>query len=220
MHETSYKIVRSKRKSVALVIDNEANLIVKAPLQMEDSTIEELVCKKRRWINEKQRQISAFGEKYSPVVVDTGESLMYLGNSYTIIKSDTLSISLSGHELIIPNEYGMDDLIHWLKDEALYVISERVSRYSGMMGITHGDVRLSDAKRRWGSCSSKNHLNFAWRLIMCPLSAIDYVVVHELSHIIYKNHSPSFWANVKTILPTYEEEQEWLRINKKLMEVI
>lgn len=56
--------------------------------------------------------------------------------------------------------------------------------------------------------------------IMCPLSVIDYVVVHELSHITYKNHSPAFWARVKTVLPTYEDDQEWLKVNKKLMEII
>lgn len=92
--------------------------------------------------------------------------------------------------------------------------------YSNVMGVTPGIIKLSEAKARWGSCSTKNNLNFAWRLVMCPLSVIDYVVVHELSHITYKNHSPAFWARVKTVLPTYEDAQEWLRINKKLMEII
>ena len=220
MHDISYKTVRSNRKSVALVIDNEANLIVRAPFQMDDSAIDEFVWTKKRWINEKRSQVSAFSEKYSPVVVDSGEPLMYLGDNYTIMKSEVSVAFISGHELIIPNEFDLDELIHWLKNEAFRIISERVARYSTMMGVTHGNIRLSDAKGRWGSCGAMNTLNFAWRLIMCPLSAIDYVVVHELSHITYKNHSPSFWARVKTVLPAYEEDQEWLRINKRLMEVI
>ena len=104
--------------------------------------------------------------------------------------------------------------------EALRIITERVNNYAGIMSVTPGTIKLSEAKARWGSCSAKNNLNFAWRLIMCPLSVIDYVVVHELSHITYKNHSPAFWARVKAVLPNYEDDQDWLKVNKKLMEIL
>lgn len=220
MQEIAYQVVRSNRKSVALVIDNEANLIVRAPLHMQDSVIDEFVQKKKRWISEKQQQVSVFGEKHPPVVVETGESLMYLGSTYAIIKDAVDGVQIAGNELIVPNEYGIEEMTAWMKSEALRIITERVSNYAGIMGVTPGDVKLSDAKARWGSCSTKNNLNFAWRLIMCPLSVIDYVVVHELSHITYKNHSPAFWARVKTVLPNYEDNQDWLKVNKKLMEII
>lgn len=220
MQEIAYQVVRSNRKSVALVIDNEANLIVRAPLQMQDAMIEDFVRKKKRWINEKQQQVAVFGEKHPPVVVETGESLMYLGSTYAIIKDAVDAVQVSGNELFVPNEYGIAEMTEWLKSEAMRIISERVSNYAGIMGVTPGEIKLSDAKARWGSCSTKNNLNFAWRLIMCPLSVIDYVVVHELSHITYKNHSPAFWARVKTVLPNYEDDQDWLKVNKKLMEII
>ncbi len=220
MQEIAYQVVRSNRKSVALAIDNEANLIVRAPLQMQDATIEAFVRKKKRWINEKQQQVAVFGEKHPPVVVETGESIMYLGSTYAIIKDTVDTVQVSGNELFVPNEYGIAEMTEWMKSEAMRVISERVSNYAGIMGATPGEIKLSDAKARWGSCSTKNNLNFAWRLIMCPLSVIDYVVVHELSHITYKNHSPAFWARVKTVLPNYEDDQDWLKVNKKLMEII
>lgn len=220
MQEIAYQVVRSNRKSMALVIDNEANLIVRAPLQIPESAIDEFVRKKRRWINEKKQQVAIFGEKHPPVVVETGESLMYLGNTYAIIKDTVETVQISGNELIIPNRYGLNEIITWLKDEAFRFISERVSNYANIMGVTPGEINLSEAKARWGSCSTKNNLNFAWRLIMCPLSVIDYVVVHELSHITYKNHSFAFWARIKTVLPNYEDAQDWLRVNKKLMEII
>ena len=220
MQEIAYQVVRSNRKSVALVIDNEANLIVRAPLQMQDAMIEEFVHKKKRWINEKQQQVAVFGEKHPPVVVETGESILYLGSTYAIINDAIDTVQVSGNELFVPNEFGIAEMTEWLKSEAMRVISERVNNYAGIMGVTPGEIKLSDAKARWGSCSTKNNLNFAWRLIMCPLSVIDYVVVHELSHITYKNHSPAFWARVKTVLPNYEDNQDWLKVNKKLMEII
>lgn len=220
MQEIAYQVVRSNRKSVALVIDNEANLIVRAPILMPETTIAEFVRKKRRWINEKQQQVAVFGEKHPPVVVETGESIMYLGNSYAIIKDAVDAVEISGNELVVPEDYDVEALTAWLKEQAMQTISERVALYANIMGVTPGTVKLSEAKARWGSCSTKNNLNFAWRLIMCPLSVIDYVVVHELSHITYKNHSPAFWSRVKTVLPTYEDGQEWLKFNRKLMEII
>lgn len=220
MQDIAYQVVRSNRKSVALVIDNEANLIVRAPIQMPDTTIDEFVRKKRRWINEKQQQVAVFGEKHPPVVVETGESIMYLGSNYAIIKDDVDSVEVSGNELLVPENFDVAALTAWLKEQAMQIISERVALYANIMGVTPGTVKLSEAKARWGSCSTKNNLNFAWRLIMCPLSVIDYVVVHELSHITYKNHSPAFWARVKTVLPNYEDDQDWLKVNRKLMEII
>lgn len=220
MQEIAYQVVRSNRKSVALVIDNEANLIVRAPALMPDTMIDKFVQKKRRWINEKQQQVAVFGEKHLPVVVETGESIMYLGSNYAIIKDSVDAVEVSGNELIIPENYDVKALTAWLKEQALQIITERVTLYANIMGATTGTVKLSEAKTRWGSCSTKNNLNFAWRLIMCPLSVIDYVVVHELSHITYKNHSPAFWARVKTVLPSYVDDQDWLKVNGKLMEII
>ena len=220
MQDIAYQVVRSNRKSVALVIDNEANLIVRAPIQMPDTTIDEFVRKKRRWINEKQQQVAVFGEKHPPVVVETGESIMYLGSNYAIIKDDVNLVEVSGNELLVPENYDIAALTSWLKEQAMEIISERVTLYANIMGVTPGTVKLSEAKARWGSCSTKNNLNFAWRLIMCPLSVIDYVVVHELSHITYKNHSPAFWARLKTVLSDYKDAQDWLNLNSKLMDIL
>lgn len=148
------------------------------------------------------------------------QELMELGSNYAIIKDAVDLIEVSGNELLVPEDFDVDALTTWLKEQAMQIISERVALYANIMGITPGMVKLSAAKARWCSCSTKNNLNFTWRLIMCPLSVIDYVVVHELSHITYKNHSPAFWARVKTVLPSYEDDQEWLKVNRKLMEII
>ena len=215
-----YELIRSNRKSLALVIDTDAKLIVRAPLKMPVDEIEAFINKKKRWIEEKQKQVEVFGEKHPPVSVQTGESLMYLGNSFAIIKDNVETVQVNATEILVPEAYTTDDLIVWLKNEAEKIITERVIHYSNITGAEYSSIKLSEAKGRWGSCSPKNSLNFAWRLVMCPLSVIDYVVVHELSHIAYKNHSPAFWARVKTVMPTYEDEQDWLNINREIMEII
>ena len=220
MSVTPYKIIRSNRKSIALIIDNSANLVVRAPNKTKDDDIENLVEKKKRWIVDKQHKISTFDEKHSPVLVKTGESIIYLGNTYTIIKDNVSDIQFSNTHILVPNGYCKSELIKWLKSEAKKILAERIEKYVSLMGTKYSMFKLSDAKARWGSCSAKGNLNFAWRLIMCPITVIDYVVVHELSHINYKRHNSSFWARVKTVLPNYIEQQDWLKTNQRLMEII
>ena len=152
--------------------------------------------------------------------IATGDSILYMGNSYTIMQEAAKAISISGTTLSVPEGCGIDEVICWLQNEASTIIQERVTRYANIMGVSYVSVKMSNAKSRWGSCSTKNNLNFAWRLVMCPISVIDYVVVHELSHIEYRNHSQAFWARVKTVLPNYREQQDWLRANRELMEII
>ena len=214
------KSFRSDRKSIALVVDSEANLVVRAPHNAKEKDIAYFVDKKKRWISEKQHQVSVFGEKHSPVIFESGESLLYLGNTYTILKDSMPDIQFSSTNILIPNTYAKTDVIAWMKGEAAKVLTERVVRYASIMGVNYSSINITEAKARWGSCSANNKLNFAWRLIMCPIAVIDYMVVHELSHIAYKNHSPGFWARVKTVRPNYKEQQEWLKVNRKLMEII
>lgn len=220
MSSIPYEVIRSDRKSIALVIDNEANLVVRAPHNTKDKEIDDFVDNKRHWIIDKQHQVSVFGEKHAPVLIETGESILYLGDTYTLLRDNVSEIKISSTNILIPENYNKENVVTWMKNEAAKLLNERVAKYAGLMGITYESVRLSEAKARWGSCSAKNNLNFAWRLIMCPIAVIDYVVVHELSHVAYKNHSPAFWARVKTVLPHYKEQQDWLKVNRKLMEII
>lgn len=215
-----YEVIRSKRKTIALVVDSNATLIVRAPFTVSDNEIKEIIERKQFWIAEKRKQVETFGVDHPKVEMKDGAGVMYLGNSYTISKDGITNFKVSEPFIYAPQNAAVETFRQWLKDEALTVITERVKRYAGLMGVEYSKISLSDAYARWGSCSTKNALNFAWRLIMCPINVIDYVVVHELSHITYKNHSPLYWARVKTILPNYLDCQEWLKVNRKLMEII
>ena len=202
------------------IMGKYGSVLVRAPKTMSDTEISAFVHKKRMWIRTKQEQIAAISEKHESLHADDGDSILYLGNSYVISKEGADEISIDGDTLIVPLDYTIEDISAWLKVEAGKIIQERVDRYASIMGVKYASVKMSDAKARWGSCSSKDSLNFAWRLVLTPLGIIDYVVVHELSHITYKNHSSQFWARVKTVLPHYKEQQDWLKANRQLMEII
>ena len=124
--------------------------------------------------------------------------------------------------LYIPLTASPDTLINWYKKQALPVITDLVEEYARLMGLEgkYSSVKLSIAKSKWGSCSYDNKLLFSWRLIMCPTEVIEYVVVHELAHIIEKNHSKAFWNEVKKVLPDYKEHRKWLKDNSGLMDLI
>ena len=98
-----------------------------------------------------------------------------------------------------------------LRQKAKTLIPERVSYYAGIMGVTPETITITGAKKRWGSCSGKNSLNFSWRLILGDIDVVDYVVVHELSHLIERNHSKRFWAVVAKFMPDYKDRQKKLK---------
>ena len=85
--------------------------------------------------------------------------------------------------------------------------------YQGKMGVEPKSVRVLDLKNRWASCSAGGHLNFHWKCMMAPTTILDYIVVHELAHLRYPNHTAAFWNEVDKVMPDYRERKEWLRVN-------
>ncbi len=107
----------------------------------------------------------------------------------------------------------IDDNKESLCRAAREVIPPLVERYSKTMGLKPTSVKITSAKKRFGSCNSKNSLCFSWRLMAYPIEAVEYVVVHELAHIKHHNHSPAFYALIEKYMPDYKERQKMLKIN-------
>ena len=210
-------MVRSRRKTLALTIDSDARLVVRAPLRMPEKDIRAFIEKKSLWIARKQKQVQDAAARYKPLQLVDGESILYLGEPHTVLRKEVSAVSVEGSYLAVPEDMTLEGFIQWIMNKGETIIRERVDYYARLMGVSYTSVKLSNAKKRWGSCSAQNRLNFAWRLVMCPLWVIDYVVVHELSHITYKDHSPRFWALVATQMPHYQEARTWLRTNQSLL---
>lgn len=101
--------------------------------------------------------------------------------------------------------------IHKLADLALKVISVKVKHYAGLMNVQYGRITIRNQKTRWGSCSSKGNLNFNCLLMLAPDEVVDYVVIHELCHLIEMNHSKVFWKQVEQMMPDYKKHRKWLK---------
>lgn len=93
------------------------------------------------------------------------------------------------------------------------VVNERLAYYSSIIGVSYNDVRIKEQKTRWGSCSGKGNLNFNWKLVTAPMEILDYVIIHELCHLRFLNHSKQFWHMVEMYMPDYNNARKWLKDN-------
>jgi hypothetical protein len=209
------QILRSRRRSIALIITRDARLVVRAPLQTTMTEIEALVEKKRSWITKKVTQVQQKQNIHRMNPFRDGELFRYKGNQYPLrITSDERSIRLNDNHILFPERYlahPEQAMIYWYAHEALRILAERVQYYSNTHGFRHTGITVTGARTRWGSCSQANRLCFSWRLILTPEPVIDYVVVHELCHTLEKNHSARFWNRVGAILPDYKQRKALLK---------
>ncbi|MFC2130462.1 M48 family metallopeptidase [Bacteroidota bacterium] len=218
------KIVRSRRRTFSLEVNKNAELIVRAPLRATNSEIHEIVNEKSQWIFKKKEDIKYKESQKKKREFINGEIFECLGKEYTLVIKDNFeyAFSFSGKEIIINAKYKNSVkifLIHWYKRQAYNYISERTEYFANAIGVIFHKVRITSAKSRWGSCSANKNLNFSWRLILAPKQIVDYVIVHELVHLIEMNHSKRFWDRVSRIMPNYKIYETWLKNNGHLLDL-
>lgn len=170
-----YTLIRSRRKTISIEIDDSAHLTVRAPLRAPKYEIEGFIKEKEAWIEKHINKVRERNERKREV------------------------------EPVSPAE------LNRLKEEALRVIPDKVSRYAGLLGVTYGRITVRNQKTLWGSCSRKGNLNFNCMLMKAPERVLDYVIVHELCHRIEMNHSKRFWALVEEVIPDHKKCRKWLR---------
>ena len=216
------KIIKSFRKTISLKIDETGELIVKSPLFASKKTIENFIEKNKNWISEKKyetleriREFTAwekfyfFWEQYELIFDDKNEDIYFDWLKFFLHKR---------HKIVVKQK-----LIDFYKKESKKYIIPKVKEVAELNDLKYNDIKITSAKTRWWSCTSKWNLNFSYRLIMAPLKSVDYVIVHELAHLKEMNHSPNFWNVVEELSNSlypwnYKIHQKWLKDNwNKLM---
>ena len=214
------EIIRSKRKSIALVVNSDGELIVRAPYYASKDAIIGFIHEKQNWLERKCRAVKEANSKFQPITMAEGDIVKFCGEDYTINLCAIDDIVLFGMYIKIPLACTREQFKIWLKRKALALMKKRTTYYATLMGALPCEVKVSEARTRWGSCSFRNNINFSWRLVMCPLEVMDYVIVHELCHIKNKSHNRAFWASVAEVLPDYGQQEKWLKNNRKLMDIL
>lgn len=221
-HLLDYRLVRSKRRSIGFLIDDDG-LRITAPRWVTVIEIESAIREKKHWIFTKlneRRERSARRLQPQMQWCD-GAMLPYLGNEVTlrILVAQAAGIvhDEATRELAVclppgAGEQQLKDRVQgWLQAEAKRIFAERLPIYAEKLGVSYQSFALSSATTQWGSCTVDGKIRLNWRLIHFALPMIDYVVAHELAHLREMNHSPRFWATVQSIFPEFEAAKRILR---------
>ena len=214
------KIIRSKRKTVSLSVDVTGQLIVRAPLQCSEARILAFIEKKANWILKQKSKFSVVS-KYLPTEDLDGFQFPLMGSLCTIEKTSQKRVRYDETEcvLYIPQDGNQETVRRWLKKKAKEVFFERTDRLAKVMDVRYQSVGVSSAQKRWGSCSHDNKIRYTFHLLFAPIAVIDYVIIHELSHTIHKNHGKLFWNKVAKYCPDWKIKRKWLKDNGYLMRI-
>jgi len=218
------EIIRTERsKSASIEIEGDI-VKVTVPKNLSEVRIEDLIRNRTAWIRNKLKiQTEAIRPKSKEYV--NGETLTYLGRNYRLkcVSGGAGGAKLKNGYLTIHVEKGASgsgcersvrpSLEEWYRAHALEKLKEKTKRYACIIGVSPKSVDLKDYKARWGSCSSSGDVTYNWRIIIAPHHIVDYIVVHELCHLLEHNHGPKYWKHVERVVPDYKECREWLKVN-------
>ena len=191
------------------------------PQNITTEKIDQLLAARRLWIKEKialQREMGFANDKEFV----SGESFPYLGRNYRLkVKSGNLApVRLIEGRLLVTIPASCEQphlvrnaLVWWYKRQAEHKLQEKVKRFAPIVGVEPSGIGIKTFKSRWGSCTAKGKVEFNWLIMMAPNRMADYVVIHELCHLIRHDHSPAFWTEVARVMPEYKKCREWLREN-------
>ena len=217
-----YSVIYSKRKSLSIFIDRDSSVIVRAPIKISQEKIDREVQKHKKLIQEKiSRKLSISIQNQTKEFV-SGESLLYLGRHYQleIVEEPFNGIKFDNKFFISKeNKQNANQLFRdWFIKSAKELFIPKVDFYAKQIGVTVNKVNILSLRYRWGSCTPKDNIHLNWRLIKAPMTVINYIIVHELIHLIEPNHSTEFWNRVSIQLPAYEKAKLWLKENGRGLE--
>ena len=231
-HALDYELRRSTRRSIGFMIDDDG-LRVTAPRRISLAEIDNAIRAKQRWILTKLHERGerrALRQEKPPVQWIDGAALPFMGGdiilrlqpaerSHCVFDAQLRELSIG----VVPGlaEWQLQERVRiWLQAEATRVFTERLAVYAARLGVSYSSMTLSSAGTRWGSCTVDGSIRLNWRLIHFALPLIDYVVAHELAHLLEMNHSARFWARVESVYPDYDGAKAALRKRSQELPVL
>lgn len=223
--DLTYTVKRSsKRKKLTITVERNRSVVVHAPESISEEKIRAIVESKQQWIYGKIRHPQKYGKLPHPPGKElvNGESVLYLGRHYRIeiTTSDPEEVRFE-QRFFIPAYFSSERkkvLQNWYIERAKEKILPRAKKFADNLGVTFVNAKIADNRYRWGSCTTKDNINFNWRLIKAPMYVIDYVIVHELAHLMEMNHTARFWSIVRAQSPKMDKAKQWLLENGLMLE--
>ncbi|QKE75061.1 M48 family metallopeptidase [Arthrobacter citreus] len=225
----SFNVLYKKRKSIGIYIDSYGNVEVQAPKDTPDKNVTEVLEINWELILQKSNEMKERLRGPKERAYEFGETFLYLGSSYPIQISHDESIQ---QDQVVLKKDCLNIIVKQLDEERIQqalkrfyyqqckaIVEKSIKKYQSNFKVKPSSIRITDSKTNWGTCDSKRQLTFNWKLAMAPQQVIDYVVVHEMCHLIHLNHDRSFWRLVGKIIPDYKERENWLALSSWKMTV-
>ena len=228
--EIPYLLSRSTgRRTLTISIDEHADVRVASPFTMKQHEINSFIQKKTKWILNKINEVKKNKALLNQKEFDHGHKFLFLGRKHQLniverdIKRSRINFDiLTGWSVAVPKKLTSENrriqvkekMVQWYRDQAKEILGGRIFQYSRLIGVEPKKIAVRTQKRLWGCCDYNTrtiHLN--WQIILSPIKVIDYVVVHELCHLMVPNHSKRFWKKVEKIMPDFNLYRQWLRTN-------
>jgi len=220
------EIIKTDRKKSASIQLKDGQVRVRAPRSLSDKRINDLIKKRAPWIKEKLEEYSKRPQAVLKKYKD-GEIFLYLDRNYElkIVESDEEAVKLKNGCFVVSickedfgeNIKAQNLLVDWYRDHAFKYLQERTDKFANIIGVSPSSISIKNYKSRWGSCSINGAIDYNWKIIQAPKKIIDYVVVHELCHLIEHNHSPKYWSYVEKFMPNWKESRDWLKENSDIL---
>lgn len=213
----AYTLKRTRRRSIGLMVDDRG-LTVLMPQRASEKWLVSVLQEKAQWAVSKLESWQA--KRPAPQRWVDGAPISFRGETFMLRIVPSLFEAppqLLRHHLIVHTSQPHDAAViekeveHWMRQEALKLFTECVEHYARLMNVAPRAVKLSSARTQWGSCTAEGVVRLNWQLIKLPLRLVDYVVAHELAHLLEMNHSAAFWARVEAACPDYVKLRAELR---------
>lgn len=220
--ELEFKIEFRNRDTMSISVEPPNNILVVAPIGTSEEEIKNIVKSRGSWIVQKLFEFRNIEAKKVNREFVNGESFMYLGRNYSLQIHIDETLQNSSKVKLFRGKFNVyvkeknDELIKaameaWYREKTEEQVKKRIKYYQKFFDKKPSNIKIKEQKKRWASCTAKNELLFNWRCAMAKATALDYIVVHELCHMYYMNHSQEFWDLVASVMSDYEIRKEWLR---------
>jgi predicted metal-dependent hydrolase len=224
VHDIEIKeIIKSKRETFSIKVEPDSTVSMRVPKFANKKLIEEVVAQKKTWIIDKQSELKQKQDEIPIRKFEEGETIPFLGNAITLSYYEgNQGIFLQDSQLNIPEiyEYRAREVIsEWMIYQAKYILPKAATKFNRVYNPEKVKFKVSNALKRWGSCSNRGSINLSWRLVMAPPEIIEYVIAHEIAHLAEFNHSEKFWRLVEKINPEYKRHKKWLKENGHLLQL-
>jgi predicted metal-dependent hydrolase len=216
VNDLRFEVRRSAlRRAMEITVDRGGELILSAPPEVPEAKLRDFAQRKRLWVYKQLARKEALNHETPRKVFTDGEGFAYLGRSYRLrlVPESDAAVKLVGGRFVMPKALardGREHLIRWYCERARPWLAGKVQDYAARMEVLPAGVRVQDLGYRWGSCGKGELLYFHWKTILLPARIAEYVVVHEMAHLLEPHHTPEFWRRVERAMPDYELRKVWL----------